>query len=476
MDGSTTLTNGTDYNVSYSNNIYAGTATVRITGTGNYSGTITKTFTISRRSVTIKADSQTISYGSSIGYGTWYITTSGLASGDRVTSISLSQSTSNVTSSGYITPSNATIKSGSINVTSSYNIYYQSGNLVITVSRSATAGSCNSLTYNGSSQLLASGGSNVTYSNNYGTSSGSHSVTVTTNSNYAFSDGSTSKTLWCSISSRSLTIKADNQTINYGSSIKTGTSYVSVSGLASGDSLTSISLSQSTTSVTTSGTITPSGASISSGSSNTTSNYSISYQTGTLVIVDTSPPSVSISISGESYSSGYKSGAVATVSCSASGGISSFSASDNTGDSGSFSTNTDTYKVKTIKLVSASSSRTVSVSCTSNSGKLASTSRTYAIYEYSRDSACSCAERNSCKSCTNCGSSTTYGSWSGYTCENPKPSSTSTKAWSCQKDPKAEFCVSSKYYKCRSRSITTTCKSCKNSSCSCKTRNKCWHT
>ena len=37
MDGSTTLTKGTDYNVSYSNNIYAGTATVTITGTGNYS-------------------------------------------------------------------------------------------------------------------------------------------------------------------------------------------------------------------------------------------------------------------------------------------------------------------------------------------------------------------------------------------------------------------------------------------------------
>ena len=284
MDGSTTLTNGTDYSVSYSNNIYAGTATVRITGTGNYSGTITKTFTISRRSVTIKADSQTISYGSSIGYGAWYITTSGLASGDSVTSISLSQSTSNVTSSGYITPSNATIKSGSINVTSSYNISYQSGNLVITVSRSATAGSCNSLTYNGSSQLLASGGSNVTYTNNYGTSSGSYSVTVTTNSNYAFSDGSTSKTLSCSISSRSLTIKANPQTINYGSSIETGTSYITVSGLASGDSVTSISLSQSTTSVTTSGTITPSGASISSGSSNTTGNYSIFYQSGTLVI------------------------------------------------------------------------------------------------------------------------------------------------------------------------------------------------
>ena len=42
----TVLTEGTDYTVSYSDNIKAGTATVTITGTGNYTGTVTKTFMI----------------------------------------------------------------------------------------------------------------------------------------------------------------------------------------------------------------------------------------------------------------------------------------------------------------------------------------------------------------------------------------------------------------------------------------------
>lgn len=51
IDGTITLTNGTDYTVSYSNNISVGTATVTITGKGNYTGTKTVTFTIYGRSV-----------------------------------------------------------------------------------------------------------------------------------------------------------------------------------------------------------------------------------------------------------------------------------------------------------------------------------------------------------------------------------------------------------------------------------------
>lgn len=40
------LTADTDFTVSYSSNINAGTATVTITGKGNYSGSIKKQFTI----------------------------------------------------------------------------------------------------------------------------------------------------------------------------------------------------------------------------------------------------------------------------------------------------------------------------------------------------------------------------------------------------------------------------------------------
>ena len=45
-DGSRTLKEGTDYIVSYKNNINVGTATVEITGKGNYSGKIVKNFAI----------------------------------------------------------------------------------------------------------------------------------------------------------------------------------------------------------------------------------------------------------------------------------------------------------------------------------------------------------------------------------------------------------------------------------------------
>lgn len=63
----------------------------------------------------------------------------------------------------------------------------------------ANKASCNSLTYNGSAQTLASGATNATYSNNSRTAAGSQTVTVTANENYAFSDGATKQTLSCSI-------------------------------------------------------------------------------------------------------------------------------------------------------------------------------------------------------------------------------------------------------------------------------------
>ena len=48
---STVLKSGTDYTASYSNNIDAGTATVTITGKGNYTGTATKNFTINQKPI-----------------------------------------------------------------------------------------------------------------------------------------------------------------------------------------------------------------------------------------------------------------------------------------------------------------------------------------------------------------------------------------------------------------------------------------
>ena len=51
-----------DYTVEYANNLNAGTATVTITGQGNYTGTRTLTFDITKKSLLIKADDKEASY------------------------------------------------------------------------------------------------------------------------------------------------------------------------------------------------------------------------------------------------------------------------------------------------------------------------------------------------------------------------------------------------------------------------------
>ena len=56
-DGSKTLISGTDYTTSYSNNINKGTATITITGKGNYTGTKTINFSINGRSISSASSS-----------------------------------------------------------------------------------------------------------------------------------------------------------------------------------------------------------------------------------------------------------------------------------------------------------------------------------------------------------------------------------------------------------------------------------
>jgi hypothetical protein len=63
-DDGTALTLGTHYSVAYANNINAGTATVTITGMGNYIGTKSTTFTIS--SVTLATNKNSFKEGETI--------------------------------------------------------------------------------------------------------------------------------------------------------------------------------------------------------------------------------------------------------------------------------------------------------------------------------------------------------------------------------------------------------------------------
>ena len=50
-DGTKTLVAGTDYTLSYTGNVNPGTGYVKITGTGNYAGTVSKSFTIGRTNI-----------------------------------------------------------------------------------------------------------------------------------------------------------------------------------------------------------------------------------------------------------------------------------------------------------------------------------------------------------------------------------------------------------------------------------------
>ena len=97
------------------------------------SGEATSSYTISKRSITIKANNQEITYGGSINSATDMVSrpNSTLATGESLTAITLTPSTSDCTTNGTITPSAATIKRGNTDKTSNYNITYQTGKLTI---------------------------------------------------------------------------------------------------------------------------------------------------------------------------------------------------------------------------------------------------------------------------------------------------------------------------------------------------------
>lgn len=60
--GDATLTAGTDYTVSYTNNVNIGEATVTVTGTGSYQGTATATFQITKAQQTVSVEDVTKTY------------------------------------------------------------------------------------------------------------------------------------------------------------------------------------------------------------------------------------------------------------------------------------------------------------------------------------------------------------------------------------------------------------------------------
>ncbi|MBO4721298.1 MAG: BspA family leucine-rich repeat surface protein [Prevotella sp.] len=142
--GNKTFTKGTDYNVTYSNNVNAGenTATVTVTDIpgGDYNVSGTKTFSIAKKDLTVTAKDQTIDYGTEIATGVAQVTANGLLGTDAVSSVTLTASTTEMTSTGTITASDAVIKNDETDVTANYEIKYEPSALIIEYAMTLAAG------------------------------------------------------------------------------------------------------------------------------------------------------------------------------------------------------------------------------------------------------------------------------------------------------------------------------------------------
>lgn len=150
--GNKTLVEGTDYTLSYKNNVNVGTATVTITAKGNYKGITSKTYTIVKRTITVTAGTASKAYdGKALTNATTTITNGALGTGDTITTTT----SGSITDAGSVNNvvSNIVIKKSGVDVTANYNIIKQNGTL--TVNKKSVAinwGSTIVFTYNGKSQ------------------------------------------------------------------------------------------------------------------------------------------------------------------------------------------------------------------------------------------------------------------------------------------------------------------------------------
>ena len=139
--GSKTLTNGVDYEVAYSNNTNAGTASVKIDGIGDYYGTVTKTFTINKASQSLSAS---VSSSSIKVNGTATIKASGYGA---ISYKSNNTSVATVSSSGVITGKKAGTATITVNAAGNGNYNNASKTVSITVTSVQKSVTFNDLTY-----------------------------------------------------------------------------------------------------------------------------------------------------------------------------------------------------------------------------------------------------------------------------------------------------------------------------------------
>ena len=126
-----TLTNGTDYTVVYRNNVNAGTATAEITGKGNYTGTLSRSFTIAKATLTATYAGGTMNVGAT---PPTTVNVNGFVGGQTAkTAAGYHAPTVNITAKQRSTAGTYTITPTGGSATN-YNFVYRSGTLrVVTV-------------------------------------------------------------------------------------------------------------------------------------------------------------------------------------------------------------------------------------------------------------------------------------------------------------------------------------------------------
>ncbi|WP_298947697.1 MBG domain-containing protein [uncultured Polaribacter sp.] len=290
-DGTTVLTQATDYTLSYSDNINVGTATVTITGTGDYSGTKTVTFTITKASLTITADDKSKGFGEAD--PTLTASYTGFVNGEDQDDLSgtllISRATGEAANTYAITASGLTA--------TNYAITYVAGTFTIAsksiTSVDITTATIADLVYTGQAQtptLAVKDGTTVltqatdytlSYSDNINV--GTATVTITGTGDY-----SGTKAVTFTITKASLTITADDKSKGFGESDPTLTA--SYAGFVSGEDQDDLSgtllISRATGEAANIYAITASGL--------TATNYAITYVAGTFTIASKSITSADI--------------------------------------------------------------------------------------------------------------------------------------------------------------------------------------
>ncbi|MCH7407640.1 gliding motility-associated C-terminal domain-containing protein [Belliella aquatica] len=159
-DGSTTLVEDTDYTLSFSENINVGTATVTITGIGDYSGEKQVTFSVTKLAVTITADSDTKVYdGTALTDSDSEITTGTLVTGHKYTAM-IAGTQTNVGSSANEVSAALILDGANNDITANYDITYVNGTLEVTALAVEITADSDTKVYDGTA--LSDTGSSIT--------------------------------------------------------------------------------------------------------------------------------------------------------------------------------------------------------------------------------------------------------------------------------------------------------------------------